>query len=72
MIHNDNDLPTIQKFHYLKYSETGDVANIIASLESTSENYTVAWELLKGRYYNKKIIIDNRVKALFDLKPISK
>ena len=72
IIHNDNDLPTIQKFHYLKGSVTGDAANIIASLETTSENYTVAWEQLKGRYHNKNIIIDNHVKALFDLKPISK
>ena len=72
VIHNDKDLPTIQKFHYLKDSVTGDAANIIASLETTSENYTVAWELLKGRYHNKKIVIDNHVKALFDLKPISK
>ncbi|XP_033225903.1 uncharacterized protein LOC117178585 [Belonocnema kinseyi] len=72
MIHNDLDLPIIQKFHYLKGSVTGDAANIIASLETTSENYTVAWELLKGRYHNKKIIIDTHVKAIYDLKSISK
>ena len=72
MIHNDPDLPTIQKFHYLKGCVTGDAANIISSLETTTENYKVAWDLLKNRYDNKKFIIDSHVKALFEMPYLSK
>ena len=72
MIHNDPDLPTIQKFHYLKGCVTGDAANIISSLETTTENYKVAWDLLKNRDDNKKFIIDSHVKALFEMPYLSK
>ena len=72
MIHNDPDLPTIQKFHYLKSCLAGNAANILSSLATTTENYKVAWDLLKNRYDNKKFIIDSHVKALFDMQCISK
>ena len=72
MIHNDDDLPTSQKFHYLKGCLTGDAANIIASIETTSENYKIAWDLLKGRYHNQKIITESHIKALFEMPSISK
>ena len=72
IIHSDNELPIIQKFHYLKGCVTGDAAKIIAALETTSENYKVAWDLLKGRYHNKKSLIDSHIKALFEMPSISK
>ncbi|XP_033222615.1 uncharacterized protein LOC117176472 [Belonocnema kinseyi] len=72
MIHTDEALPQIQKFHYLKGCLIGDAANIIASLETTSENYSVAWELLKARYHNKKFIVDSHVKSLFEIPCVSK
>ncbi|XP_033231521.1 uncharacterized protein LOC117182536, partial [Belonocnema kinseyi] len=72
MIHNDPDLPTIQKFHYLKGCVTGDAANIISSLETSTENYKVAWDLIKNRYHNKKFIIDSHVKSLFEMPCMSK
>ena len=72
MIHNDQNIPIIQKFLYLKGCLTGDAANVISSLETTSDNYKVAWELLTGRYHNKRFIIDSHVKALFELPSVSK
>ena len=50
MIHNDQDIPIIKKFLYLKGCAQRDAANNIASLETTTDNYNVAWEPLKGRY----------------------
>lgn len=72
MCHDNSAIPTIQKFHYLKACLKGDAAEIIASLETSTENYTVAWNLLKQRYNNKKFIIDTHLKALFDIPCISK
>ena len=48
IIHSDNDIPMIRKFHYLKGCVTGDAAKIVAALETTGENYKVAWDPLKG------------------------
>ena len=45
---------------------------VLSSFATTTENYKVAWDLLKSRYDNKKFIIDSHVKALFDMQCISK
>ncbi|KYM98503.1 hypothetical protein ALC62_10781 [Cyphomyrmex costatus] len=50
----------------------GNAAHIIQSLTSTAENYEIAWNLLKERYSNKRIIIQNHVRALFDLQVVTK
>lgn len=70
--HNDRNIPITKKFHYSKGTITGDASNIIASSETTSKNYIKAWELLKNRYHNKKVMIDTHVKALYNLKPVAK
>ena len=72
IIHGDNDIPTIQKLYYLKGCVTGDAAKIIAALETTSENYEVAWDLLKCRYHNQKSLIDRHIKAFFEMPSIPK
>jgi len=50
----------------------GNAAQIIQSLSSTAENYEIAWNLLKERYSNKRIIIQNHVRALFELQAVSR
>lgn len=45
----------------------GEAAHIISSLESTEDNYSIAWDLLRKRYENKRIIIYNHVKSLYEL-----
>jgi len=69
LIHRDNSITEIQKFHYLKSSLKGEV---IQSLEISSNNYKEAWHILKRRYDNKRLIIQKHIKALFDLQPIIK
>ena len=56
IIHNVPVLPTIQKFNYLKNCLTSNAANILSSLAATTENYKVAWDILKNRY---DIVIKN-------------
>lgn len=41
-------------------------------MEFTSENYKVAWELLFDRYNNKKILINNHLKALCSIESLTK
>jgi len=72
LIHRDNSITEIQKFHYLKSSLKGEAAEVIQSLEISSNNYKEAWLILKRRYDNKRLIIQKHIKALFDLQPIVK
>ncbi|XP_050527955.1 uncharacterized protein LOC126898049 [Daktulosphaira vitifoliae] len=67
LIHVNADLSDIQKFCYLRSSLSGEAANIIKSLETTANNYEIAWIMLKERYDNNKLIIQTHVKAIFEL-----
>lgn len=70
IIHNNRNLSNIQKLHYLRSSLHGQAAEIIKALEVCDTNYQVAWKLLCERYDNKKILVNNHVKALFNLPTI--
>ncbi|KAJ8973477.1 hypothetical protein NQ317_006905 [Molorchus minor] len=72
LIHDNQTLTDIERFHYLRSCLKGDAAQLIACLETTAANYTAAWKLLVDRYDNKRLIVHNHVKALFDLMPIHK
>lgn len=51
---------------------TGDASNIISSLEISDLNYEVAWNLLKERYENKRVIVNTHIKAIMDLPTMAK
>lgn len=42
----------------------------IKCLETTSNNYTVAWQSLVTRYNNKKVLVQAHVKAIYDLETV--
>ncbi|CAG9138228.1 unnamed protein product [Plutella xylostella] len=71
-VHKSNELNNIEKFHYLKSSLKGDAGLVIDAVELSSENYTVAWELLLNRYNNSRLLIQNHVKALFNIQQLAK
>lgn len=71
LIHSNDSISDINKFHYLRSSLEGGAALIIKSLEFSSKNYTVAWDLVRERYDNKKVLINNHLKALFEIECIS-
>lgn len=65
IVHNSTSLSSVEKFHYLRLSLKGEAASVISSLEICEENYDTAWQLLKNRYENKPLLINNHVEALF-------
>lgn len=67
LINSDKTLADIQKFHYLRSAVFGGAAQVIRSIEFTGDNYQLAWKTLCNRYYNCATLVDNHVKALFDL-----
>ncbi|XP_071055722.1 uncharacterized protein [Onthophagus taurus] len=71
LIHANASINDMQKFHYLLSALTGRARQVIESLEITNTNYQVAWELIRERYDNPRILIHNRVKALFDIERVT-
>lgn len=72
MIHNSNQLDTIQKFHYLRAALGGSALQVIKSLEFSDKNYDIAWGLMESRYNNHKLLIHSYIKGLFTLNAIAK
>ncbi|XP_011687034.1 PREDICTED: uncharacterized protein LOC105449476 [Wasmannia auropunctata] len=72
LIHNNPSITGIQKFHYLKAALKGEAADVIQSLEISTVNYAEAWQMLKNRYDDKRLIIQKHVKTIFELPSLSK
>ncbi|XP_055632551.1 uncharacterized protein LOC129773024 [Toxorhynchites rutilus septentrionalis] len=54
LIDSNPNLCEVDKLSYLLGSLTKDAKRIVESIEITSANYSVAWELLQNRFDNKK------------------
>lgn len=72
LIHTNDTLSNIQRFHYLKSALTGEAADVIEALEISEENYNNAWDLLKKRYDNLLLIIKNHIQAMFEWPSLTK
>lgn len=72
LINSNSDLSEVQKFHYLRSSLKDDAAEVIKAFEITIENYKEAWELLIERYDNRRRIVQEHIKLLFNLQPMIK
>jgi len=72
LVHKNESLNDIQKFFYLRSSLAGDAESVINCLQTTADNYIVAWNSLIERYDNKKVLIQVHTQAIFDLEPIKK
>lgn len=71
-IHRNPTLTEIQKLQYLRGSLKGEALEFIEELETTEENYTIAWDLLNSHYENRRLIINKNLKELFEVTPITK
>ncbi|XP_073949686.1 uncharacterized protein [Choristoneura fumiferana] len=72
LIHNNDSIDNINKFHYLRASLQGSAALVIKSLDFKGDNYKTAWELLMSRYNNERLLVNNHVKALFSVDQIQR
>lgn len=72
LIHSNNKLVEIQKYHYLRASLQGSASQVIEALEFSSENYKVAWEAICNRFDNKNLLVYNHIKELFSMPMLTK
>lgn len=52
----------IQKFYYIKSVLKGGEVQVIPSLDISASNYDVAWDCLRKRHDNKRLITQNHMK----------
>lgn len=72
LIHDNESLSDIQRFHYLNSALKGSAARVIRSLGVSEANYKLAWQTLKNRYEDHKSLIFHHGNALLNLQPIHK
>jgi hypothetical protein len=66
-IHDNTHMFEVEKFNYLRSYLQGKAASAVAGLQLTSANYTIALDLLKGRFAQKQTIINAHMDALLKL-----
>lgn len=72
LIHENENLSDVQRFHYLNSSLKGVAARVIQSLGVSEANYKVACEFLTARYENSINLKRHHVNALLDLRSVQK
>lgn len=64
LVHNNSTLSKVQKLHYLKSSITGEAETLLKHIQITESNYDQAWDLLRDRYGNRRLIVNSLVRKL--------
>jgi len=67
LIHNVDNLDAVQKLHYLRTSLKDSALQCIQSLEVTESNYEISWKILCERFDNKRLMIHNYIRSLFNI-----
>ncbi|KAK8778504.1 hypothetical protein V5799_020155 [Amblyomma americanum] len=70
VVDKNEELSSVDKFHYLRASVTGDAAAALAGLPPTARCYSDAVELLKKRFGNEELLIEEHMKKLIDIQPV--
>lgn len=72
LIHGNRKLTDVQKFQYLRSTLKDEALEVISGLNTSAENYIVAWNLLKDQYENKKLIINSHLSKLLEFPTVAK
>lgn len=72
LIHLNDRIGQIEKFHYLRSAVQGGAAQVVNSIEFSAANYPIAWELLCERFNNTALLIRTHMKSLFEIPVLTK
>ncbi|XP_037816164.1 uncharacterized protein LOC119606677 [Lucilia sericata] len=61
------EIPKAQKLFYLRLKTKGSAGAIVKRYTLCDENFDHAWNALKARFDNKRVLIDNKLKVLFNI-----
>ncbi|XP_070134061.1 uncharacterized protein [Drosophila bipectinata] len=72
LIHQNQALSNIQRFHFLKQALPKEQDQDVHQMELTDGAYTIAWDLIIKRYNNPRLQFMHHMNALYDLPFISR
>lgn len=72
LIHNNEDIATVQKLQYLRASLRGEALKLIENLPITEANYSVAWQLLSDRYSNHTLIAASYIHEILNIRQVQR
>jgi len=72
LVHNNEHYTDIERFHYLLCYLLGPALTIVKAVPLAAENYSIAWNALKDRYDNKRLLVTAHIEKLFAFAPLTK
>ncbi|XP_036340744.1 uncharacterized protein LOC118750117 [Rhagoletis pomonella] len=69
---NHPKLSQAQKLYHLRYKTKGQAGSIVKQFALNDDNFNLAWEALKSRYENERVLVDNQITILMNLPKIQK
>ncbi|XP_011313266.1 uncharacterized protein [Fopius arisanus] len=57
LVGNNQDVPGVEKMHYLRLCLTGEPLKLISSLPVSEDSFRSAWRTLLDRYENKRLLV---------------
>ncbi|XP_050338614.1 uncharacterized protein LOC126765058 [Bactrocera neohumeralis] len=69
---NHPQLSHAQKLYHLRYKTKGQAGEIVKQFALNDDNFNLAWEALKARYENDRILVDKQVTTLMNLPKVKK
>ncbi|PNF27380.1 hypothetical protein B7P43_G18312 [Cryptotermes secundus] len=67
LIISNDALTDIQRYYYLLSCLSGEPHHLTENLPVSQDNFKVAWDLIRGRYHNPRLISDLHIKELMTL-----
>lgn len=71
MVHREESLSTIRKFHYLRSCLRGEALSLISGFALDEANYSLAYDALVSRYQNKRRLARFYIKRVMDFTPLN-
>lgn len=66
LVHNNNNLTNIERYHYLLSVLTGSAIAVVRSIPLSDTNYDVAWNALTERFDSPRLIMNAHMDKLFN------
>ncbi|XP_055842517.1 uncharacterized protein LOC129909461 [Episyrphus balteatus] len=64
---NHPKLCAVQKLYHLRSKTRGEASNIVCKFPLTAGSFDLAWEALKDRFENRRILVNTQLKTLFNM-----
>ncbi|XP_075158057.1 uncharacterized protein LOC142231329 [Haematobia irritans] len=68
---NHPKLTKAQKLYHLRNKTQGPAGAIVKRYPLCDDNFDLAWNALKSRYENKRVLVDNQLKILFNIPTVT-